>query len=178
MAQAGVKEKVARSLPIAGAAGGDAALEADTRALHRALTDLVRVYQFRDRDRICCYDVSVTQCYALEAVVLQGPMTVNEIAAALRVDKSTTSRVVDALLKKGYVDRTEDPDDRRYVRIAPTEAGRTLHARIEADLLADEQALLADFPPEVRRSVTEAVRRLAANAAARLDGGPGCCAPG
>ena len=23
----------------------------------------------RDRDRICCYDVSVTQCYALEALV-------------------------------------------------------------------------------------------------------------
>jgi SAM-dependent methyltransferase len=29
--------------------------------LYAALSDLVRVYQFRDRDRICCHDISVTQ---------------------------------------------------------------------------------------------------------------------
>jgi hypothetical protein len=35
--------------------------------------------------------------------------------------------------------------------------------------------LMADFSPEVRRSVTEAVRRLAASAAGRIDPGAGCC---
>jgi hypothetical protein len=38
----------------------------DAETFHAALSELVRVYQFRDRDRICCHDVSVTQCYALE----------------------------------------------------------------------------------------------------------------
>ena len=51
--------------------------------LYAALSDLVRVYQFRDRDRICCHDISVTQCYALEALVRLGPRTLNELAAAL-----------------------------------------------------------------------------------------------
>ena len=40
----------------------------------QAVVDLVRVYQFRDRDRICCHDISVTQCHALEALVEHGPM--------------------------------------------------------------------------------------------------------
>ena len=35
------------------------------------MADLVRVYQFRDRDHICCHDVSVTQCYALEMLVAE-----------------------------------------------------------------------------------------------------------
>ena len=49
-------------------------LQADSLALHEALADLVRAYQFRDRDRICCHDISVTQCYALEALKRDGPM--------------------------------------------------------------------------------------------------------
>ena len=110
-----------RALPLL---GGDVGLAEDTVALHRALSELIRVYQFRDRDRICCFDVSVTQCYALEAVVLNGPLSVNELAAALYLDKSTTSRVVDALQKKGYVERHEHPEDRRVLRLVVTDAGR------------------------------------------------------
>jgi hypothetical protein len=31
-----------------------------------------RVYQFRDRDRICGHDISVTQCHALDVLILRG----------------------------------------------------------------------------------------------------------
>ena len=156
-------------------AGEDERLESDTLDLHRALTGLIRVYQFRDRDRICCYDVSVTQCYALEAVVLRGPLTLNEVAAELYLDKSTTSRVVDALQKKGYVERSENPDDRRALRIEATPEGRELHARIDRDIMAQERELLADFAPGVRRSMSELIGRLARAAASRIDTSGGSC---
>ncbi len=88
------------------------------------------IYQFRDRDRICCYDVSVTQCYALEALVRRGGMTLNDLAAHLYLDKSTASRVVDALERKGYVDRPPHPDDRRALLLEATAAGRALDGKI------------------------------------------------
>src|SRR3954453_4554187 len=91
----------------------DPDLERDSADLYDALSELVRVYQFRDRDRICCYDVSVTQCYALEALVRRGGMTLNDLAAQLYLDKSTASRVVDALERKEYVTRLPHPEDRR-----------------------------------------------------------------
>jgi hypothetical protein len=47
-------------------------LDRDTRDLYAALSDLVRLYQFRDRDTICCHDISVTQCYALQALARGG----------------------------------------------------------------------------------------------------------
>src|SRR5262245_9262005 len=122
----------------------DPALARDAAALHRALSDLVRVVQFRDRDRICCYDVSVTQCYAIEEMVRRGPLTVNELAAALYLDKSTASRVVDGLERKGYATRTPHPDDRRALLLAVTEAGRALFERIEGDLVLEAGQLLAD----------------------------------
>lgn len=153
----------------------DPVLDQDARALYGALSDLIRIYQFRDRDRICCHDVSVSQCYGLEALVRQGGMTLNDLAAHLYLDKSTASRVVDSLERKGYVERTPHPADRRAVLLEPTPAGRDLYRRIEGDILAEERALLADFDPEIRRAMTHLIARLARAAAARVETGGGSC---
>ena len=69
--------------------GTDPVLLRDAERLSDALEDLLRVVQFRDRDRICCHDVSVTQCYALRALVEDGPMGLNSLAESLYLDKST-----------------------------------------------------------------------------------------
>jgi MarR family transcriptional regulator, 2-MHQ and catechol-resistance regulon repressor len=153
----------------------DPALARDTEELYDALEDLLRVYQFRDRDRICCFDVSVSQCYALEGLVRRGSMTLNDLAAYLYLDKSTASRVVDALERKGYVARSAHPKDRRALLLEATPAGRELEGRIRESILAEERQLLADFAPEVRQSMTQLIRRLARAASASVETGGGSC---
>ena len=150
-------------------------LDRDTRDLYAALNDLVRLYQFRDRDTICCHDISVTQCYALEVLVVDGPQTLNKVAAALMLDKSTASRVVDALVSKGYATRSPHPDDGRAVLLAVTAAGRRLYERIDADLLANVRGVLAAVAPDVRRVIPELLGALLLAAAPRLRGET-CCA--
>lgn len=157
-------------------AAQDERLAADTRSFYEALSELLRVYQFRDRDRICCHDISITQCYALEALARERAMTLNDLASHLYLDKSTTSRVVDALERKGYVVRSEHPADGRALRLKITGAGRALHGRIMNDILAEEEVLLAEFSPEVRRSMTQVVIRLAKTAEVRQSScGSSCC---
>src|SRR5689334_11499326 len=119
-----------------------ATISNDAQALHSAVSELVRVYQFRDRDSICCYDVSVTQCYALETLVEHGPLRQGALAERLFLDKSTTSRVVSALLKKGYVEQLDDPTDKRAVLLQATRAGRALCTTITDELVEQQQALL------------------------------------
>lgn len=157
----------------------DAKLQEDAERLHSALSELVRVYQFRDRDRICCHDVSVTQCYALEALLHRGPSSLNELAAQLFLDKSTASRVVGTLERKGYLTRSIDPQDRRAVSLEVTAAGRRLHDRIRQDLVEETRRLLEDFEPEVREAAPTLLRRLARSAANRagLGSAEGCCPP-
>ncbi len=156
-------------------------ITADAKALHEAVSDLVRVYQFRDRDRICCYDISVTQCYALEVLVHRGPLRSLALAELLMLDKSTTSRVIDALVRKGYVERTKDPDDARAVSLRTTKSGRALHDKINAELIGQQAALLSDLDPEVRAGATQLIRRLAQAAEARfvsgVSVGPSMCGP-
>jgi DNA-binding MarR family transcriptional regulator len=152
-------------------------LHEDARAVHEALSDLVRVYQFRDRDRICCHDVSVTQCYALEALIRRGPITLGELAAELYLDKSTASRVVGTLERKRYVARSPHPTDGRAVLLRPISAGNRLYAMIRKDLIEEETALLRDFEPKVRKAAAQIMARLARSAAARsgLGAGAVCC---
>jgi DNA-binding MarR family transcriptional regulator len=142
-------------------------LETDAAALHEALSELVRVYQFRDRDRIGCHDVSVTQCYAIDALLRRGPGGLNELAAELYLDKSTASRVVATLERKGYVSRTGHPDDGRAIVLSVTAAGRRLHDRIRKDLVSQTRELLQDFAPDVRQGAARLILRLARAAAAR-----------
>lgn len=137
------------------------ALLADAAALHRAVADLVRIYQFRDRDRICCYDISVTQCHALEALVDLGTMRSQTLAERLMLDKSTTTRVVDALERKGYAERSVAADDARAVTLSITASGKALYERIKQELIAQQAELLADLEPSLRAAGTEVIRRLA-----------------
>ena len=155
--------------------GRDPALDADAAALHRVLSELKRVYQFRDRDRICCHDISVTQCWALNALVGGGSLTLNQLAAKLYLDKSTTNRVVNALERKGYVRRARHPEDGRAVVLRATAAGARLQARIEGEMLETERGLLSEFDAEVRRSMVQLIGRLVAAAGARLEAGGGKC---
>jgi MarR family transcriptional regulator, 2-MHQ and catechol-resistance regulon repressor len=158
-------------------------LERDAAALQAAVADLVRVYQFRDRDRICCHDISVTQCYALETLAEHGPMRLSALAGRLFLDKSTTSRVVGTLTKKGYVEQRTDTSDGRAVTLSATRAGRNLYVRIIDDLVSQQRQLLEDLDPDVRSGVVQVVQRLAGAAHARfrsgvsVEGGSSCCSP-
>jgi DNA-binding MarR family transcriptional regulator len=142
-------------------AGERALLQRQGEAFHEALSDFVRAYLVGERDRICCHDISLTQCYALEALIRRGPSTLNALAAELSLDKSTASRVVATLRRKGYVGRAPHPADARAVLLDVTAAGRRLHDRIRADRVAERTRLLAAFPPDVRDGVTDVVRRVA-----------------
>ena len=147
-------------------------LSRQSTELHDALLMFSRVYQFRDRDRICSHDISVTQCHALDVLIRRDRCTLNELAAELFLDKSTASRVVATLERKAYVARTRHPGDPRAVLLAATPAGQKLHARIMAGMVAERRQILASFPPEVRASAAELIRRLTAAVKTRV-----ACAP-
>lgn len=176
-----IDDSPARTVARAGRAAAapahlDASLDADTAALHAVLGELKRIFRFSDRDQICCHDISVTQCWALEALQRRGSHSLNELAAELYLDKSTTSRVVDALERKGYVRRRRHAEDGRAVVLEATSAGKRLFTRIERDMLAQERSLLAEFDPELRRSMVRLIGRLVEAAAARLEvSGGRCC---
>ena len=132
-------------------------LKRSAMTLHRALTEFVRQYQFRNKNEICCYGITVSQCYLLDALATRGPLSMQELASHLRLQISTVTRLVDGLVKKKLVRRQKDSDDRRIVRVELTEAGQRTHEKITDDLLATQEQILLSMPENVREEVVRAI---------------------
>lgn len=147
----------------------DDALTQEAEQLYDALNRLIRIHQFRDRDRICGHDISVAQCYALETLVKQGPLRSRELAARMFLDKSTASRVVDALVRKGHAERTPDPRDRRAVQVMASASGQMLYRHIRSELVADHRALIEQLAPTVRAAAVDLLTALTEHEVIRMD---------
>ncbi len=102
-------------------------------------------------------------------------MTLGELTGELLLDKSTTSRVVDALVRKGYVERTAHPEDRRALQIRSTPKGIKLYQLIERSLQEQSMLLLAEFSPEARGTAIEIISQVASVAIQRARETAGCC---
>jgi DNA-binding MarR family transcriptional regulator len=63
---------------------------------------------------------------ALSVLVFAGRMTLGELARTEQVSLPTMTRIAAALSKAGYVKRTIDPLDRRYVYLEATRRGAGL----------------------------------------------------
>jgi DNA-binding MarR family transcriptional regulator len=133
--------------------------------LYRVFSELVRGYQFRDREQICCHGLSVSQCYALEALdaagsEAPGSMTMGELAARLHVKISTMTRLVDQLVAANLVTRVPDARDRRICRVKIGKKGQSLVSRIRADLVEEHEQVLGQIPPASREAVINAMSLL------------------
>jgi MarR family 2-MHQ and catechol resistance regulon transcriptional repressor len=135
-------------------------LDQQALRLHGAVAELVRRYQFRDRNEICCFGISVSQCYALEALGRDGELTMGALATRMQLAVSTMTRVVDQLEGHGLVRRSPGREDRRVCCVAPTREGRRLLARISDELLRSERAILEKVPVDHRESVITALQEL------------------
>jgi DNA-binding MarR family transcriptional regulator len=60
----------------------------------------------------------------LKAVQDAEPATLNQVAAKVGRGAPAVSRAIDALVRAGLVERTQDPDNRRRLALRVTEAGR------------------------------------------------------
>ena len=78
------------------------------------MVQLVRAFGLHQPDRTPCgKPVTVSEAHALMELAHQQPLTQNELAARLRLEKSTVSRLVGQLDQRGWVRRERDPTDGR-----------------------------------------------------------------
>lgn len=70
--------------------------------------------------------VTTPQLRVLMLVATSGPQYLGQVAAELAVHPSNATRTCDKLVKAGYLRRTEDAADRRFVHLALTGEGTRL----------------------------------------------------
>lgn len=121
-------------------------LEEGAERLHRLTKELIRRYQFRDWNQICCYGVSISQSHVLDLLAEEGEVPMQQLARRMFKSVSTMTRVVAQLVKRGHVTRRQDPADRRMVRVEITPQGQAVVAAIRRDLIETQKTILQSIP--------------------------------
>ncbi|MFD7157349.1 MarR family winged helix-turn-helix transcriptional regulator [Kribbella sp. NPDC059898] len=86
----------------------------------------------------------------LNAVASGEPLSQLEVAARLRVDRTSIGDLLDALEERGFVERRRSPEDRRRNVVVLTALGESTFAAAEEVRLEVERAFLAPLGDAAR----------------------------
>jgi DNA-binding MarR family transcriptional regulator len=92
-------------------------------------------------------DLSMAQFKALVSVHRSSGISVCEVGRELSIGESAASLLVEQLVRRGHVERTTDPVDRRRVRLVVTRRGEELLHELRQgslEILGEWLAVLAD----------------------------------
>jgi DNA-binding MarR family transcriptional regulator len=121
---------------------------------------LARFFNQLMRQQLFCGPVTVQQCYTLEAL-MEGPKSMNSLAAGVALHQSTLTRVVEKLEKQNFVVRVRKVDNQRKVEVRITEDGRQTYLLLKKQSALMISALLGLIPKERRAPVVESLEELA-----------------
>jgi len=134
----------------------------DVDALQSRIVVFVREFGLHRPDLTPCgVPVSISQAHALTELAAMGSLTQSELGSALRLSKSTVSRLVGQLEEHGWVERDRgQPDDGRVVRLRLTVAGTRVSGRVAKARRARMARLLERIPEPDRGAVLRALNIL------------------
>jgi DNA-binding MarR family transcriptional regulator len=103
-------------------------------------------------------ELSLTQIKLLHHLEhAEAPISLKEGAELVHVSLPAASRLVDDLVRRGFVARAEDTEDRRMKRIAATEAGRAVTRRLNAARLSGLTQFIESLTEHERAAVEHAL---------------------
>jgi DNA-binding MarR family transcriptional regulator len=101
--------------------------------------------------------LTLPQWVTLNLLHWAGAQSVTGIAEKLGLTSATASHLVERLVKAKFVERTEDPEDRRLKRVEISAAGRTLVTKMEAFKQREWEARIAELSPQARLELEHAL---------------------
>jgi DNA-binding MarR family transcriptional regulator len=122
------------------------------------VSDLCQMVRFCRQDAIFCEDVTLTQFIILDEVAKKEMLKMLELHQILAVDKSTTSRLVNPLVRQGLIERKISDHDSRAVNLRLTPAGRKVHRKVWLCLEGFVSAIEGRIPERKKKLVYEAVK--------------------
>lgn len=144
--------------------------EALLAAVSERMRGLSQVFhrRFRDTSYPDIFDLTMPQC-RIVLFLAEGPTHMTRIASSLGIALPSATGVVDRLVERSLVNRTEDPDDRRHVICSLTKLGLDMATSLyeaDAEIL---NSLLSSLTAEELRVILEGIKLLLRSAVQQGD---------
>ena len=135
-----------------------------TRDMYALASYLMRSSNVGAFNTIAELELSFTQIKALCAMDMESEeLSVKALADLMGVSLPAMSRAIDGLYERGFVDRQEDPADRRMKRLRLTESGQEITTSLNETRVASMQEFLVSLSDEEARALTQALSLILGN---------------
>lgn len=114
---------------------------------------------------VALHDLTLAEFGVLEALYHKGPLLLGEVQRTVLVTSGGMTFLVNRLEARGLVERRDCPEDRRARRVALTEHGRRLMARIFPEHAAVIRRAMEGLTQRERRETAALLRTLGLAAA-------------
>jgi DNA-binding MarR family transcriptional regulator len=104
--------------------------------------------------------LSMPQIVALDKVHREGPTPISAIAQRLQMSMSASSTLIQVLVERELVTRTEDPEDRRQRLVAMTPKGSAAFERLIQDGTVALGRVVTSLPADIRHDLMAVVARV------------------
>lgn len=128
--------------------------------IRSAARQLVRELQLLDT-RHCIEGFSFSECHLVTELAGKGQATATELAELLVLDKSTLSRLVQSLKRRGHLRVDQDPADRRRKLLSLTDKGRQGAGRIHRFASSQVASALSFLTHDEQAAVVAGLERYA-----------------
>ncbi|MFA9377255.1 MAG: MarR family winged helix-turn-helix transcriptional regulator [Lachnotalea sp.] len=105
----------------------------------------------------CLCSVNTTQCHTLVEIGRKRDSMLKDLAATLRIDVSTASKIVEELVKKELVIREPSKSDRRSVQINLSDKGIQIFEQIENDMNLIFNEIFKNIDPAEHESILKSI---------------------
>lgn len=135
---------------------------------------LAREIRCCSRDEAICQNVTFHQFIILDAVSKKGELGLADLHQILSVEKSTTTRLVNPLIRRGLLKRDRALHDSRAATLRLTEEGKETQRKVWLCLAEFFGGITRNLPEGQREEVLKAVK-LFSGAMRRAAAACRCC---
>ena len=107
-----------------------------------------RIFQLMERDNVIQSKYTTSQSYLLIELLnsYENELTVNDIVAKMKLEKSSVTRLVDGLVKNKLVKRIRNSEDKRVVKAKLTTEGTSVAKSIKENRLEYYKSIIKKLP--------------------------------
>ncbi|MFA4843026.1 MAG: MarR family transcriptional regulator [Candidatus Omnitrophota bacterium] len=116
---------------------------------------VIKEFLKRQTNELCRGKITMPQFIILNFLERQGESRMTDLAKFMSVTTAAMTGLIDRLVRDGYVERVEDPDDRRIIKVRATAKGSALVRKIN---LQKRQMIIDIFGRLTQRDREEYLR--------------------
>ncbi|MCF6130802.1 MarR family winged helix-turn-helix transcriptional regulator [Flavobacterium wongokense] len=109
------------------------------------------------------FKITIDQWLIIKTILENPTITQQEIARNVFKDNASVTRIIDLLVKSEYLERRDNPDDRRKSNLVVTEEGESIIYKVQDLVLQNRKNALNTITPEELETMNLALKKIIDN---------------